>query len=301
MSREFVKLWGDRLTPKAIVDALERRISVIGSPSQLRDAIEQQMLINGYSAASAAELCDRNTKKVAAEIRRRLEERHDRGEIATLHLRGIDDEIVHGSSFIFSDDTAAIKIIKLNRACAQRIYEYIRKLTFSQFEVFGRSVLRELGCRTAKITPHAGDQGIDFYGDLSIGGIIGADPAILKLMHETIVVIVGQAKHYPNVPIGPSVVRELVGSLSLSKTYTYSRDSIDLLDGVELRPFSPLMALLFTTGDFTKGARTLAKRAGLIAFSGLQLSVFLADKGIGLESDGDDVVFKEDLFKLWLT
>ena len=99
---------------------------------------------------------------------------------------------------------------------------HIQSLTFEQFEKFGRSVLRELGCTTAKVTPHAGDQGIDFYGCLSVGSLVGADTAILKLMHETRVILVGQAKHYPNSAIGPAIVRELVGALSLSRTYTYS-------------------------------------------------------------------------------
>ncbi len=100
-------------------------------------------------------------------------------------------------------------------------------------------------------------------------------------MHETQVILVGQAKHYPNSPIGPATIRELVGALSLSRTNTYTRDNFDLLDGVELRPFSPVLALIFSTGEFTRGARHLATRAGLIAFSGWQLAVFLADKGVG--------------------
>jgi restriction endonuclease Mrr len=121
-------------------------------------------------------------------------------------------------------------------------------------------------------------------------------------MHETRVVLVGQAKHYPDPKnaIGPATVRELVGALSLSRTATYSQDDVDLLDDVELRPFTPVLALLFTTGQFTKGARHLAARAGLIAFSGWQLAVFLADKGVGLVEDHGKMLFDAPTFAKWL-
>ena len=192
------------------------------------------------------------------------------------------------------------RISKLNRISVSEIYNSIRNLTFSQFELFGRCVLRELGCHVSKVTPHAGDQGIDFYGELTVGSLLKANPAILKLMHDTKVILVGQAKHYPDRALGPAIVRELVGALSLSRTNTFSRDDIDLLDGVQLRPFSPLLAMLFSTGDFTKGARALGERAGLIAFSGWQLSVFLADKGVGLVKDGEEIKFDSTKFNAWL-
>jgi hypothetical protein len=108
------------------------------------------------------------------------------------------------------------------------------------------------------------------------------------------------AKHYPDSSIGPATVRELVGALSLSRTATYSRDDLDLLDDVQLRPFSPIMALLFSTGEFTRGARHLAHRAGLITFSGSQLAVFLADRGVGLIEDAGHTRFDAAAFDAWL-
>ncbi|NNH58859.1 restriction endonuclease [Rhizobium laguerreae] len=288
------------MTPKAIVNAMENRLGLTGSPGQLRDAIEKELLASGMGAASAAEQVDVLRKKVTAEIKRRWDERVDLGEIAILNLRGDDGEIVFGSSYVFGDDSDPIKQSKLNRISADEIFGHIRNLTFAQFERFGRSVLRELGSTTAQVTPHAGDQGIDFYGDITVGSLLNADPAILRLMHETKVIVVGQAKHYPTTVIGPAIVRELVGALSLSRTYTYSRDDLDLLNGVELRPFSPVLALLFSTGTFTKGARHLAKRAGLIVFSGWQLAVFLADKGIGIVHNGGVAKFEPTAFDAWL-
>lgn len=288
------------MTPKAVVDAIEFRLGVTGAPCQLRDSIEHELLERGMDAVTAAETVDRIRGKVALEISRRHDFCRKMGEIAILHLRGSGDELVHGSSYVFLDDKDDIKKSKLNRVSARHIKDYIRGLSFSQFESFGRSVLRELGCSLARVTPHAGDQGIDFYGELSIGSLLRADPAILKLMHETRVTLIGQAKHYPNASIGPSTIRELVGALSLSRTQTFSKVDVDLFSDVHLRPFSPVVAMLFTTGDFTKGARFLALQAGIIAFSGWQLAVFLADRGVGLVGDENNGEFNPTVFNDWL-
>lgn len=266
----------------------------------MRDAIEYELLASGLSPATAAERVDLLLRRATIEILRRRDDRDNVGEISVLNLRGAGNEIVFGSCFVLADDNEQIRQSKRNRVFAEAILGHIRALTFGEFERFGRSVLRELGCSAPQVTPHAGDQGIDFYGDLSVGSLLGAEPTILRLMHETRVIIVGQAKHYPNNTIGPSTIRELVGALSLSRTYTYSRDGLDLLNDVKLRPFSPVLALIFSTGTFTKGARHLANRAGLIAFSGWQLSVFLADKGVGMVDTGGTSHFDPASFNAWL-
>ena len=288
------------MTPKAVVNALELRLSVLGPPVQLRDAIETELLVGGMTAAAAAENLDRLRAGVAREIKERRAASDHLGEIAVLHLRGHADEIVHGSSYVFADDEEEIRQAKLNRVSVADIWAHIRSLNFSLFERFGKSVLRELGCTTSRVTSHAGDQGIDFYGELSVGSLVGVNPALSKLMHETKVKVVGQAKHYPNASIGPAVVRELVGALSLSRTQTFSKMNLDLLSEIQLRPFSPLVAMLFTTGGFTKGARYLADQAGLVVFSGWQLAVFLADRSIGLVLVNGEVVFDAATFDAWL-
>lgn len=286
------------MTPKAVVNELERIIGLVGEPRQLRDAIELVLLASGkYSEAQAAEESDKLNLKVAREVRLRREASEKAGDLAVLHLRGTD--IVHGSSFVLNDDKDSIKESKVRRTKSAELLGAIRKLTFNQFERFGSKVLGELGAKTTEYTKHAGDQGIDFYGEITVGTILSADPAILRLMHDTRVIVVGQAKHYPDRTIGPNLVRELVGALSLAKTATFSKDGLDLLDKVQLRPFSPLLAMLFTTGEISRGARNVAQKAGLIAFSGSQLAVFLADRGVGLDDNNQE--FDSSKFLAWLS
>jgi hypothetical protein len=176
----------------------------------------------------------------------------------------------------------------------------MKTLTFQQFERFGAAVLRELGAKNPKVTAHAGDQGIDFYGELSVGEVQGAPPGFFRLAHDAKLAFAGQAKHYPTRAIGPDVVRELVGAISLARTRTFSKATIDLFEDIDLKPFSPISALLFTTGELSTGALQLAAEAGVIARSGQQLAVFLADRGVGMVGRDEEVKFDARAFADWL-
>ena len=68
-----------------------------------------------------------------------------------------------------------------------------------------------------------------------------------------------------------------------------------------VKPFSPVLAMLISTGRFSSGARRLAEKAGLIVISGWQLSVFLADRGIGMVEANGVHSFSENEFLSWLT
>jgi len=58
--------------------------------------------------------------------------------------------------------------------------------------------------------------------------------------------------------------------------------------------------MLLTTGELTSGAVLLAREAGIIARSGQQLAVFLAEKGVGMEMTDAGLLFRPDLFSAWL-
>jgi hypothetical protein len=167
---------------------------------------------------------------------------------------------------------------KQHRVQANELLAAIRSLSYSEFEKFGARVLREIGVPNPHITPHRGGQGIDFYGRLSLGQFQIMKIPFLNLAHDVVLLFAKQAKHYPTRSIGPEIVRELIGAVSLARTKTYSITDIDIFEGLELKPFSPLIALLFTIGKISAGASHLAESAGIIARSGEQIAVFLADR-----------------------
>ncbi len=284
-----------------VSEHLEQTIGLDGAPRSLKNIIEQEMAAAfGLPAIKAAELAERQASSVAHLIRKRSSDFESRGLVYPLTLVGMALDQVCGACYVLPGDGDAIKAMKRQRLHTTKLHEVLRSLNFADFERFGARILHELGAKNARITPHAGDQGIDFYGQLSVGDLQGSPPPFLRLAHDVRVAIVGQAKHYPSRTIGPDVVRELVGALSLVRTKTFSKERLDLFEDVQIRPLSPVLAMLFTTGELSSGAVQLAAQAGVIARNGSQLSVFLADRGVGMNNEMPGPTFSSELFEQWL-
>jgi hypothetical protein len=93
------------MTPKAIVAALEIRIGTIGAPEKLIIAVEQELLDEGFSNAEAAETSEKLLPRVTKEVIARQNVAEAAGEVSILALRGANQDVVHGSCFIFQDDS----------------------------------------------------------------------------------------------------------------------------------------------------------------------------------------------------
>jgi Restriction endonuclease len=289
------------LRADAIVERLELIIGLDGNPQRLRTAIEEQLIQHfQLPAIQAAEKAEAFENLVSRLISRKCDQATAEGTISPLTLIGSSQDVVAGSCKAFPGDSLAVAQAKANRLHAKPLLGAIQTLTFTDFERFGARVLTELGAQKVKVTPHAGDQGIDFFGVLNLGQLQQAPPSFFQLAHDVEIRFAGQAKHYPHRSIGPSTIRELVGAVSLARTKTFSADRIDLFEELNLRPLSPLLSLLFTTGSLSLGATHLAREAGIIARSGIQLAVFLADRGVGMRPGAAGAHFDVNAFTDWL-
>lgn len=289
------------MRPRLVAEHIELSLGAEAPPRPLRDAIEKVLVAEyGMMAIQAAERAEGMLEAVARVISSRAEAGAAAGTLPILTLIGTATDIVCGSCHVLPHDTPAVAVAKENRIHAESLLSAMKNLTFTQFEKFGAAVLRELGVKNPHITKHGNDQGIDFYGQFSIGQMESAPAPFFKLAHDVKFAFAGQAKHYPTRSVGPDVVRELVGAISLARTKTYSSETIDLFEDIAIRPFSPLLALLFTTGELTSGAVQLSEAAGIISRSGRQLALYLADRGVGIDRTGETKVFKTELFHAWL-
>lgn len=289
------------MTTKAIVERLEQSIGLLGLPQKLTTAIEHELVDHfGLPSIQAAEKAEAAEAVVARMIAQRAVLSEQNGTSPVLALIGVSSNIVAGFCHGLSSDASGLAAAKHQRAHVGAILSTMRELSFAQFEAFGARILAAIGAAYAHVTPQGGDQGIDFYGHLSVGQFQPLPTPFLKLAHDIVISFVGQAKHYPNSALGPDIVRELIGATSLARTKTFSRPDLDIFRNLSLKPFSPLVTLLFTTGRITSGAAELAAAAGIIARSGEQLAVFLADKAVGFIETGTGFTFDKDLFIAWL-
>lgn len=283
---------------------LERLIDVVGisgGPQRLKPLIETQLVSHfGILPLVAAESAERLESQIIDLIIERETEYQSQGEVFSLTLSSISKRSIMGSCHVEPSDNDRVAEVKRRRLKVSDLLNSFRSLTFDEFEQFGASILRELGADFAKVTPRSGDQGIDFYGVLSIGRVAGEPTGISQLSHDLKLRFAGQAKHYPNSTVGPSAVRELVGSVSLARYKDFTSET-EIFDDLELLSFNPIITMIFTTGSFTRGARELAEKAGIIARSGEQLAVFLADRGVGMIDGDDGLEFNLGAFQEWLT
>ena len=143
----------------------------------------------------------------------------------TISLSSFSDRSVIGSCFVEVDDPPEIIEAKQRRLQIGSLLNKIRSLSFEEFEVFGSKVLRELGASVIRVTPRANDQGIDFYGVLSVGEASEIPRGLSRLAHDLTLRFAGQAKHYPTRTVEPNAIRELIGSISLARFKVYTRDS----------------------------------------------------------------------------
>lgn len=284
-----------------IVSALESHVGLEGSPRKLSVAIEH-VLVEDFDlpAIQAAERAEQFLERVGAEIASREALTASKGGAPILRVVGSTADIVAGFCCILHDEDGQLAEYRAKRVYVDAIHARIKSLDFNDFEKFGARFLRELGAKIGRVTRQSNDQGIDFFGEFNLGQLHQAPEAFLVLARDVRLLFAGQAKHYPTRSIGPSTVRELVGAISLARTKTHSSDGVDIFGDLPVRPFSPLVALIFTTGEFTAGAIRLAEAAGVVAKTGLQLAVFLADRGVGIAKDGEGHQFDEQKFVDWL-
>lgn len=282
---------------KDIVTQLETNIGISGSPIRLIDAITQALQQLGLPEIQAVE----EAELLEESVRDLISEEEEVTPLPKLTIITSAENFVSGYCYVNSSDSPEIAAAKRSRLNTNPLLQEIRSLTFKEFELFGACVLKELGAKQVRVTSHSDDQGIDFYGVLSLGQNSFLPSPFGQLAHDVRLLFAGQAKHYPTRPIGPELMRELVGSISLAryKVFTISEDLFE--EGIELLPFNPLVAMFFTTGRFTSGALDLAKRSGVIAKSGEELAVFLADKNIGMYNDNGEMKFDKNQFHNWLT
>jgi len=288
------------LKPREIVDRIAESVGLDGKPRLIKAAIEYELILAGLPAILAAEGAEQKLSAVRNIIDDEDLKKTALGETYGLRILGTSRDSISGSCFVLPNDDPRTATAKENRLHVDNIESEIKNLTFSDFEKFGARVLQLMGARNPKVTPHAGDQGIDFYGEVTLAEVEDLPFGYFHLSHGAKLSLVGQAKHYPNNSIGPGHIRELVGAMSMARTETYSKSNIDLFDGMRLAPFAPVLAVFISTGKFTKGAYTLSRNAGIIAFSGHQLATFIADHGVGMISTAGTKSFSASEFHNWL-
>lgn len=207
---------------------------------------------------------------------------------------GSDYEYLRGSSFADQSLADSERKIRASRKFVTSVQEALLELTPNEFERACTQILRLMGCAHPRTSPVRDDGGLDFYGKLELKGRLDTVAPYGGVDGRVAVWLIGQAKHYPVNAIQTAALRELVGSVELART----RGAIHAWEGLDLRPFDPVIQLIFTTGRFSSGAVRLLEKSGMVSMDGRQLATFLCDAGQGIDLSSD--TFSEVSFRAGL-
>lgn len=263
---------------------------IIQSTTPLTPAVSIEIVISKIlqshfsinDSDSADEIAEELLTAVKNELLTVANQAFTSGTICTFELLGTENEYVRGSSVVDGAHSPRESEVRSRRQFTQEIISCLRELNWRDFELTSTAILTRLGCPTPHTSPRRDDGGLDFYGRLDLEGRLDDLLPLGGIDRRLHLWLIGQAKHYPRSDVGPAAVRELVGSVELART----RGAIHDWTGLDFRSFDPVCQLFFTTGTFSNAAQKLLNKSGIVAMDGDQLATFLADCGVGIDSNG---------------
>lgn len=225
-----------------------------------------------------------------------LEELAEDGRPADVCFNTSSDEHIQGACFIQPNDTEQVKESKQSRLLQSNYHHSLLNLTPDQFEDICGKVLGLLGVDEPKVSRRSADEGIDFFGKLSLSSLLFPEDIYPTIQKQLSIWLVGQAKRYINSQLGTAEIREIVGSVVLGRSKAFG--SLDAhYEKLDIRIADPVFTMIITSSTISRNARRLLKKAGVIGVDGNTLSAFLADRKSGLTTDA----FSEPEFLAWIS
>jgi hypothetical protein len=284
--------------PSTVAGVILSELTLDAPPEPLEDVIYRIIARHsewGYVPEEKAALW---APKVAKRLADHWNESMAQGKQPRFAFNSVSDYKIQGVCFIEPCDTDEIKDQKRRRLRWRDYYDCLRGLTPALFEIVCARLLELLGVPKPILTPYRGDQGIDFFGRMSIGDLIGHG-ALFPIFETGLVFwLVGQAKHYPDSRISTPDLRALAGSAFLGRARAFPKE--EALPQLNIRACDPIVMLFFTTGEISSDGWSLCRKAGIAAMDGEMVAAFLADKKVGVEGEGETRKFNNKIFAEWL-
>ena len=194
-------------------------------------------------------------KKVAEEV----QYWESLGRVLPFVLNTSSSYLIQGAGFIEPNDSDDQKEAK--RALC-RVGEYcaaFKNLDPTQFESLCAGVLEELGVSGAKLTPKTRDEGIDFYGRLSLEKLLRGKRAFPGFERQLSVWMVGQAKPFMMIPFRRSTLENWSSGDPCTHAHVQHQGRNPVCR-FEAAACDPIFYLFMTTGEFSNDVLTSAAK-----------------------------------------
>ena len=284
--------------PRTVVEILLQDLLLDAAPRPLNDLVQSIIQDHPEWNYDPLEKARDWYPIVESLLRKHLEVSLQQGRQPRFAFNSSSNYMVQGACFVEPSDSTEVKEQKRKRFHWQEYYTALRELTPREFEILCSKVLGLLGVQNPRLTPYQGDEGIDFYGQLSIGDLIGHGATFPVFETRLVIWLVGQAKHYQDTRVATPDIRELVGAATLGRARAFAKG--DRYPDLRIRVCDPVVMLFFTTGQISVNGWALCNYSGVAAMDGEMLAAFLADKGVAIQPAENERAFDPNLFAAWL-
>lgn len=203
--------------------------------------------------------------------------------------------MIQGAGFAEPGDPPDLVSSKKKRSSYVDYLQIFEELKPNEFEWICGGILELLKVEAPVVTRMSADEGIDFYGKLSLEEFLGTSVLPMPIERNLNIWMIGQAKHFKKSQVSTKDIRELVGSVMLARAKAFGGE-VSPLEGLELKICDPVFYLFFTTGRLSSNSYKLLRRSGVVGMDGEMIAMLLADHSVGIQ--GGDVDRRK--FDEWL-
>ncbi len=283
--------------PSTICTKLLNTVSLNAEPCSLIEIITDMVLAEGWcsSRSEAREKAERWEKRTLSSLQQEISVLQEMGRPSRLAFNSSSEYMIQGACFIEPIDSDDLKDKKRRRSRATDYSAILGEITPRQFEFLCGQLIKMFGVENPVVTRSSSDEGIDFYGKLSLDSMFFPNDLNPTIQRQLSIWMIGQAKHYQASQSGTPEIRELVGAITLARAGVFGSLEPPFQD-LQIRVADPVFALFITTGPISSYAWRLLTKSGVIGMDGEMLSAFLSDRGVGLEEGS----LNRDRFVRWI-
>jgi len=287
--------------PALIADIIYGELPLDSEPIKLT-RVTEQVIMERFTGLDPIEKASEWEAPIKSRLLKYIKATEERGAQSQVAFNSSSSYMIQGACFIEGTDSDEVVEQKRRRLRWKDYYETLQELSPREFELLCKEVLKLIGARNVKLTKETRDEGIDFYGRLSVADLIKPSSAFIFRPFESFLEIwlVGQAKHYRAIKVATPDLRELVGSVRLASARVFADLDPDKYPDLLVRVADPVFMLFFTTGRISIDGWQLVKKSGIVAMDGEMLAAFLADHDVAIIDEHGTRQFSRDMFFEWL-
>ncbi|SMX98823.1 Restriction endonuclease [Brevibacterium sp. 239c] len=178
---------------KNIIEFIATSWPLDAAPRALEDVLYELATQNfNTPETAAAEFSEEDRNGALEELNSILVHTENEAIPCRFSFNENSNDHIQGSSFIQKSDNDATRRAKTRRLNYDAYHLFLKNLQWREFEACCRGVLEHLGCASPRLTAHSSDQGIDFFGRLSLRDRLGNQsilPSIDSMLDIWLIVI----------------------------------------------------------------------------------------------------------------